>query len=77
MTSGTFRETERQQLKFSHTDELHVLQMQRNASLLEQLLSAAYLYEKKLQVVIVKVKKYPPIQEYEGFADPAQFHKWE
>lgn len=51
--------------------------MQRNASLLEQLLTVAYLYEKKLQVVIVEVKKYPPIQEYEGFADPAQFRKWE
>lgn len=54
-----------------------MLQMQRNAGLLEQLLTVAYLYEKKLQVVIVKGKKYPPIQEYEGFADPAQFHKWE
>lgn len=77
MTSGTFRETEIQQLGSSHTDKLHMLQMQRNAGLLEQLLTVAYLYEKKLQVVIVKVKKYPPIQEYEGFADPAQFHKWE
>lgn len=72
-----FRETEIEQLRFSHADELHVLQRQRNASLPEQLLTVAYLYEKKLQVVIVKVKKYPPIQEYEGFADPAQFRRWE
>lgn len=53
ITSGTFREREIQQLRFSHTDELHVLQMQRNADLLEQLLTVAY--EKKLQVVIVKI----------------------
>lgn len=32
---------------------------------------------KKLQVVIIRVNKYPPIREYEGFAVPAQFRKWE
>lgn len=76
MTLGTFRETEIQHLRFSHTDELHVMLKQRNASFLEQLMTVAYLYEKILQIVIV-MKKYPPIQEYEGFADPVQFHKWE
>lgn len=39
--------------------------------------TAVYLQQKILQVVTVKVNKYPPIQEHEGFAGPAQFHKWE
>lgn len=34
-------------------------------------------YEKKLSLLIVETKEYPPILEYGGFVALAPFHKWE